>query len=52
MALLKHHYQELVIDLDGGTATRSNRSQFIKRMVDFAPKTQWQIRLIYYPQMP
>lgn len=44
--------EELVIDLDGGAATRSNRSQFIKRMVDFARKTQWQIRLIYYPQMP
>ena len=44
--------EELVIDLDGGAATRSNRTQFIKRMVGFARKTQWQIRLIYYPQMP
>ena len=44
--------EELVIDLDGGAATRSNRTQFIKRMVEFARKTQWQIRLIYYPQMP
>lgn len=44
--------EELVIDLDGGAATRSNRTQFIKRMVEFAQKTQWQIRLIYYPQMP
>ena len=26
--------EELVIDLDGGAATRSNRTQFIKRMVD------------------
>jgi len=41
--------EELVIDLDGGAATRSNRTQFIKRMVEFAQKTQWQIRLIYYP---
>jgi hypothetical protein len=41
--------EELVIDLDGGAATRSNRTQFIKRMVDFARKTQLQIRLIYYP---
>lgn len=41
--------EELVIDLDGGAATRSNRNQFIKRMVEFAQKTQWQIRLIYYP---
>jgi hypothetical protein len=41
--------EELVIDLNGGAATRSNRTQFIKRMVEFARKTQWQIRLIYYP---
>lgn len=41
--------EELVIDLDGGSATRSNRSQFIKRMVKFADKTQLKIRLIYYP---
>ncbi len=39
--------EELVIDVDGGAATRSNRTQFIKRMVEFAQKTQWQIRLIY-----
>ena len=30
--------EELVIDLDGGAATRSNRTQFIKRMVEFARK--------------
>ena len=41
--------EELVIDLDGGAATRSNRTQFIKRMVEFAQKTQGQIRLIDYP---
>jgi hypothetical protein len=40
--------EELVIDLDGGTATRSNRSQFIQRMVGFARKTRLKIRLIYY----
>ena len=44
--------EELVIDLNGGAATRSNRTQFIKRMIEFTRKTQWQIRLIYYPQMP
>ncbi|NER36609.1 MAG: transposase [Oscillatoria sp. SIO1A7] len=26
-------YDEIMIELDGGSATRSNRSQFIKRMV-------------------
>jgi hypothetical protein len=41
--------EELVIDLDGGAATRSNRTQFIKRIVDFARRTQGQIRLIYSP---
>jgi len=40
---------EWVIDLDGGSATRSDRTQFIKRMVEFAHKTQLRIRLIYYP---
>ena len=41
--------EELVIDLDGGAATRSNRTQFIKRMVEFALQTGLRIRLIYYP---
>lgn len=41
--------EELVIDLDGGTATRSDRTQFIQRMVEFAAKTQLKIRRIYYP---
>jgi Rhodopirellula transposase DDE domain len=40
---------ELVIDLDGGPANRSNRTQFIKRMVEFAQATGLRIRLIYYP---
>lgn len=41
--------EELTIDLDGGSATRSNRTQFIKRMVEFAQASQLRIRLIYYP---
>lgn len=41
--------EELVIDLDGGAATRSNRTQFIKRMVEFSLETGLRIRLIYYP---
>ena len=41
--------EELVIDLDNGPAIRSNRTQFIKRMVEFAGLTQLKIRLIYYP---
>lgn len=41
--------EELAIDLDGGSATRSNRTQFIKRMVQFSQSTGLRIRLIYYP---
>jgi len=43
------HYEELVIDLDGGSATRSDRTQFIKRIVELAKKIGLRIRLIYYP---
>lgn len=43
------HMNEWVIDLDGGSATRSDRTQFIKRMVELAQHTQLRIRLIYYP---
>ncbi|WP_186708805.1 ISAzo13-like element transposase-related protein [Euhalothece natronophila] len=39
----------LAINLDGGSATRSNRTQFIKRIVEFSRHYQLQIRLIYYP---
>ena len=42
-------FEEWVIDLDGGSATRSNRTQFIKRMVKLAQKIGITIRLIYYP---
>lgn len=43
------HLDELTIDLDGGSATRSDRTQFIKRMVEFAQMTQLKIHLVYYP---
>jgi hypothetical protein len=36
-------------DYLGGSATRSNRTQFINRMVEFSQSTNLQIRLIYYP---
>ena len=39
----------LAIDLDGGSATRSNRTQFIKRMVTFSRQSGLAIQLIYYP---
>lgn len=44
-----HHLEELMIDLDGGSATRSNRTQFIKRMVEFSQTTGLNIHLVYYP---
>lgn len=46
------HYpdvEEWVINLDGGSATRSDRTQFIKRMVELAQTIARPIRLIYYP---
>jgi hypothetical protein len=43
------HIDEWVIDLDGGSATRSDRTQFIKRMVELAQTIGFSIRLIYYP---
>lgn len=44
-----HHLEELMIELDGGSATRSNRTQFIKRIVELAKEIGLTIRLIYYP---
>lgn len=41
--------EELVINLDNGISHRSNRTQFIKRIVGFSLKNQLRIRLIYYP---
>lgn len=43
------HLDELLIDLDGGPSIRSNRTQFIKRMVEFSQTSGLRIRLIYYP---
>lgn len=41
--------QTWVIDLDNGPAINSHRTQFIKRIVEFAQQTCLTIRLIYYP---
>jgi len=43
------HLEELMIELDGGSATRSNRTQFIKRIVELSKEIGLKIRLIYYP---
>ena len=41
--------EEWAIELDGGSAVRSNRTQFIKRMVEFSRQTGLRVRLVYYP---
>jgi len=43
------HITTLQIDLDNGPEIESNRTQFIKRMVDFSDKHQVTIELVYYP---
>lgn len=40
---------QLAIDLDGGPSVRSNRTQFIKRIVQFSKASGLHIHLIYYP---
>lgn len=39
----------IAIDLYNGSAICSNRTQFIKRMVEFSHQTNLKIKLIYYP---
>ena len=48
----KQNYVEittLAINLDSGSATRSNRTQFIKRLVTFSRDSGLTLELIYYP---
>jgi hypothetical protein len=48
----QHQYTQLdewVIHLDGGSATRSDRTQWIKRMVKLSQSIDLRMRLIYYP---
>ncbi|NEO00360.1 MAG: hypothetical protein F6K50_34370 [Moorea sp. SIO3I7] len=42
-------FDELVINLDGGSATLRNRTQFIKRMVEWSRAIATRIRVKYYP---
>ena len=41
--------KELVINLDNGPNSASGRTQFIRRITEFADKTGLQIHLVYYP---
>lgn len=43
------HIEELVFNLDNGPSQKSGRTQFIKRMVQFAKKINIPIHLVYYP---
>ncbi len=43
------HIKQLVINLDNGPQNSSSRTQFIKRMVEFADQNNLEIVLVYYP---
>ena len=43
------HINQLVINLDNGPQNSSHRTQFMKRMVEFADKNNIEIVLAYYP---
>jgi hypothetical protein len=43
------HIRKLAINIDNGPQIASNRTQFIKRMVEFADQNNLEIELIYYP---
>ena len=43
------HIRELVINLDNGPSLASNRTQFIKRITEFADRHQLEVHLVYYP---
>jgi hypothetical protein len=43
------HVKRLVISLDNGPKNSGRRTQFLKRMVDFADWSGLEIRLVYYP---
>ena len=43
------HIEQLVINLDNGPQNASHRTQFMKRMVEFADKNDLEIVLAYYP---
>ena len=41
--------KRLLIRLDNGSCSASNRRQWIKRLVEFADRTGLEIHLVYYP---
>ena len=43
------HIKQLVINLDNGPQNSSHRTQFMKRMIEFADKNNLEVLLVYYP---
>jgi transposase len=43
------HVKRLAISLDNGPKNSGRRTQFLKRMVQFADRSGLEIRLVYYP---
>lgn len=43
------HIRQLVINLDNGPENSSFRTQFMKRMVEFADRNNLEVVLVYYP---
>ncbi|APW60499.1 hypothetical protein BSF38_01969 [Paludisphaera borealis] len=43
------HVQRLVVHLDNGPKNSGRRTQFLKRMVQFAEWSRLEVRLVYYP---
>jgi hypothetical protein len=46
---LYSHIKQLVINLDNGPQNSSHRTQFMKRMIEFADKNNLEIMLAFYP---
>ena len=43
------HIKQLVINLDNGPQNSSHRTQFMKRIIEFADKNNLEIMLAFYP---
>lgn len=43
------HIRQLVIFLDNGPKNAGTRTQWLKRMIEFADRTGLEVRLVYYP---
>ena len=44
-----NYIKQLVINLDNGPQNSSHRTQFMKRMIEFADKNNLEVLLVYYP---